>query len=370
MSDSPSAVDQLHKMCGLATDQCEAALSENGGDVDRALAALIDAGKIKTESLDPDTVSLDLWERAAYRDKVQAFEQMTLRRRGGPLASLMAKLPASGDPGGLLTGMGDKVAELRKHLVGDKTAEQMVAEDEASRRKRWEEAKALMPDLKNMPFPTIGMQARDRAKGTRRDALIKANPITLNLPPFPPLELDRNDWKGKDVLSAWVGYYTRDPDFDDEMNEEEKANATAEFEFEIERLDENDTNPRPPAPEQVAAYAYLKDHQVELRDKIVAAFLKQFHEVRKRWLEADPDLELPEIETVEDMKENLLFQTFYMHPYAKDDVAYTGLGFACTWDEEHGAGVLLHKGRIVDIGEGEQAFRTDEIEPDGGEKLK
>jgi hypothetical protein len=171
------------------------------------------------------------------------------------------------------------------------------------------------------------------------------------------------------VLSAWIGYYTRDPDFDDEMNEEEKANATAEFEFEIERLDEDDTNPRPPAPEQLAAYAYLKEHQIELRDKILDAFVKLFHKVRKQWLKHDPDLELPEIETVDDMKQNLLFQCFYMHPYAKDGVAYTGLSFACTWDEEHGAGVLLHKDRIVDIGQAEEAFRTEECEADGGEKL-
>jgi hypothetical protein len=366
MSDSPSAVDQLHKMCGLSTDQCEVALNESGGDVDKALAALIDAGKIKTEWLDPDTVALELWERAAYRDKVEMFRTMSGR---SSLAGLMAKLPANEDPGGLLKGMGDKVAELRKQLIGDKTPEQMAAEDEANRRKRFEEAKQLMPDLKDAPFPTLGMQARDRAKGRRRDARIKSNPITLNFPPFPPLELDRNDWKGRDVLTAWIGYYTRDPDYDDEMNEDEKAKADGAFEFEIERLDEDDTNPRPPAPEQLAAYAYLKEHQVELRDKILDAFVKLFHKVRKQWLKHDPDLELPGIESVEDMKENILFQTFYMHPYAKDGVAYTGLGFACTWDEEHGAGVLLHKDRIVDIGEGEQAFRTDEIEPDGGEKL-
>lgn len=368
MADFTSTVDQLQDMCGLPKDQCEAALKESGGDVEKALAALIDAGKIKTESLDPDTVSLDLWERAAYREKVQAVETMMLRRRGGPLASLMAKLPASGDPGGLLTGMGDKVAELRKQLVGQKTPEQTVAEDEADRRKRFEEGKALGLDL-GATFPTLGMQARDRVIGRRREAALKANPKTLNFPPFPPLQLDTYDWKGKDVLTAWIGYYTRDPDYDDEMNEQEKANAKGEFEFEFPRLDENDQNPRPPAPEQIAAYAYLKEHQVELRDKILERFLKLFHDVSKGWLEEDPDLELPKIETIDDMKENILFQQFYLHPYAKDGIAYFGLSFACTWDPDHGAGVLLHKDRIIDIGQAEEGFRTEACDDDGGVEL-
>ncbi len=358
-------------MCGLAKEQCETALQENGADVEKALAALIDAGRIKTDALKPDTVPLELWERAAYREKVHAAEQMMLRRRGGPLASLMAKLPASGDPGGLLTGMGDKVAELRKQLVGNKTPEQMVAEDEANRRKRFEEGKRLGLDLpEGGTFPTLGMQARDRAIGRRREAFLKANPKTLNLPPFPPLELDTNDWKGKDVLAAWIGYYTRDPDYTDEMNAEEKAKADGEFTFEFPRLDEDDQNPRPPAPEQVAAYAYLKEHQIELRDKILERFLKLFHEARAVWLKDDPDLELPKLETIDDMKENILFQQFYMHPYAKDGVAYFGLSFACTWDPDHGAGVLFHKDRIIDIGQAEQGFRTEECEADGGEKLE
>lgn len=355
-------------MCGLAKEQCEAALHESGGDVEKALAALIDAGTIKTDALNPDTVPLELWERAAYRDKI-AFFRKSMGPRAG-LAGLMANLPKSEDPNGILKGMADKVAEMRKQMIGDKTAEQMVAESEADRRKRFEEAKRLMPDLKDAPFPTLGMQARDRAKGRRRDALLKANPITLNLPPFPPLKLDTHDWKGKDVLTAWIGYYTRDPDYDDEMNEDEKAKADGAFEFEIERLDEDDQNPRPPAPEQLAAYAYLKEHQVEIRDKVLTAFLALFYKVSKQWLKHDPDLELPKIETIEDMKENILFQCFYMHPYAKDGVAYTGLSFACTWDEEHGAGVLLHKDRIIDIGQAEQGFRTEECEADGGEKLE
>jgi hypothetical protein len=369
MSASDQAINELHGKCGVAVERCREFLTTTGGDVDEALAKLIDEGWAKADMLNPDTVSDELYERAAYRDKVRTFEQMMLRPRGG-LAGLMAKLPASEDPGGLLKGMGDKVAELRKQLIDDKNAEQMVAEDEANRRRRWEEAKQLMPDLAGQPFPTLGMQARQRALTRRRSKWLDENPFTLNLPPLPPLKRDMHEWKGNDVLTAWIGYYTRDPDFDDEMNEEEKAKADGSFEFEIPRLGEDDKNPRPPAPEQVAAYAYLKEHQVELRDKVLAAFVRMFHKVRKAWLKQDPDLELPEIETVDHMKTNIKFQQFYMHPYAKEGYAYTGLSFACTWDEEHGAGVLLHKDRIVDVGQAEEAFRTEKDEEDGGEKLQ
>src|SRR5690348_306646 len=159
MAGSISAIDQLQQMCGLEKGQCAAALQEAGGDIEKALAALIDGGKIKTESLDPESVSLELWERSAHRDKVLFLERTVVQPQAG-------------------------MVELYRKRFGSlpddyKTAEMLAAEDEEKRRKRFEEGKKLGLDFPG-DFPTLGMQARDRAKGRRRDARIKANPITLN----------------------------------------------------------------------------------------------------------------------------------------------------------------------------------------------
>ena len=39
-----------------------------------------------------------------------------------------------------------------------------------------------------------------------------------------------------------------------------------------------------------------------------------------------------------------------------DGIAYYGVQFICTWDQEHNLGVMLHKNRIVEIGTEDMAF--------------
>ena len=50
-------------------------------------------------------------------------------------------------------------------------------------------------------------------------------------------------------------------------------------------------------------------------------------------------------------------------------MAYLGLAFHCTWDEEHGAGVLLHGSRVVNVGETDTAGDTFAALSDGGKEI-
>ena len=102
----------------------------------------------------------------------------------------------------------------------------------------------------------------------------------------------------------------------------------------------------------------------------MAALLKYYGKVRKMWLKHDPDLELPDIKTADDMRKNVGLGTLHMMEIAKGGVAYYGLELGCTWDDEHGAGVLLHKDRIVDIGQADTSFNTGIATHDGGKAIK
>lgn len=42
----------------------------------------------------------------------------------------------------------------------------------------------------------------------------------------------------------------------------------------------------------------------------------------------------------------------HIHPREKSRVGYVGLQFGCTWDVEHGLGVMMHNDRVVDLGGG------------------
>jgi hypothetical protein len=46
----------------------------------------------------------------------------------------------------------------------------------------------------------------------------------------------------------------------------------------------------------------------------------------------------------------------HVHPVEKDGLPYVGFELGCTWDHEHGLGVLMHGPRVVDIGGADTAF--------------
>lgn len=65
MAIPKKSVEELHAQCGLPAKDCRAALTKHEGNVDAALAALIDEGRVNPNDLNPDTVSDDLFDRAA-----------------------------------------------------------------------------------------------------------------------------------------------------------------------------------------------------------------------------------------------------------------------------------------------------------------
>ncbi|MDB5292235.1 MAG: hypothetical protein JWL69_3476 [Phycisphaerales bacterium] len=361
-----NAVAELHDKCGLPVKECRAALTEHGGDVDAALAALIDAGRVNSDQLNPDTVSDELFDRAARRQKLEMYRK--LLEPGGGLMGMIGRLASSdGADGGTFKALADTAGQLRAQLYGNKTAEQLMAEDEARQAEKFKKLKKAMPGMAGAKPLTAGQLARSMANTQRRSEWLKANPYTLKLPPFPPLRREMHEWTGKDVLTAWAGTQERHGGY---TSRSSRKPSNGSVMIQIPRLGEDDANPRPPAPEQVAAYAYLTENQAKVTDAVMKALLADYKKLRKGWLKHDPELELPEIETVDDMRKNVGLGTLHMHDIARAGHAYIGLELGCTWDEEHGAGVLLHKGRVVDVGQADTSFNNHAAIKDGGKRLK
>ena len=45
-----------------------------------------------------------------------------------------------------------------------------------------------------------------------------------------------------------------------------------------------------------------------------------------------------------------------VHPIQHQGLPYAGFEFGCTWDDEHGLGVLMHGTRVVKIGGADTAI--------------
>jgi hypothetical protein len=366
MPISNAYIEQLRNKCNLPPKTCRAALTQSKGDVDTALASLIDAGKVKPTDLNPDTVSDELFERAARLEKLKFYQQFTNPKAGlfGALAKLGETVEQEVPSNNNFT---SALSALREQLYGNKTPEQLMSEDEAKEAARLKELYKNTPSLKGKKPMTPGQQARLMAETTRRSTWLKANPLTLKLPPFPPLKREMHEWTGKDVIPAFAGTQERHGPYTSRSSPKPSKGSVT---LEIPRLDDNDQSPAPPAKEQIAAYAYFKEHQAEVTQAIMQALLKDYTKLRRRWLKSDPDLDLPDITTPDDMRKNVGLGTLHMFDVAKAGVAYFGLELGCTWDEEHGAGVILHKNRVVAVGQADTSFTPDYATEDGGKKIK
>jgi hypothetical protein len=366
---SDDAVRELHNQCDLPMKECRAALEEHGGDVEAALAALIDAGRVETAQLNPDTVSDANFNRAARRQQLESYRKML--SGGGAIGQLLSKLanPADSDD----KNSNQPLEDLRKSLgglmaakLGEKTPEQLLEEDEQHKAEKFKKLKAIMPGMADAKPLTPGQSARIHQRVARRSAYLAAHPVTLKLPPFPPLKMTLSEWEGKDVLPSWAGSQERLGGY---TSQSSAKPSKGKISLQMPRLDESDANPRPPAPEQIAAYSHLKEQGDDVTAVVLQALLKAYKKIRRQWLKDLPDLELPVIDDIDEMKQNVGVGIVHLHDIVKDGFAYIGLELGCTWDEEHGAGVLIHKSRVVAVGQGDTSFDDHAATKDGGTRL-
>jgi hypothetical protein len=361
MSVHEEAVSKLQSDCGLPLEACRRALEQHGGDPEAALLALIDADLVPTGALNPDTVSSVCFSRAVRRDRIARFRKM-LAPDASPF--LKSMLPGGG---GLSAKLKEKYGEAMKDVFVEKTPEEMADDEERADAARRETIRFRNPQAP----ANAGERARMANRSKRRLAFLNAHPVSLDCPPFPGLAMKLNEWEGIEVLPAWAGTQARQGAYTSQ-SDREPSDGTVRLQ--VPRLgDADDANPRPPAPEFVAAYQHFKENGPAIAETVLAAILVQYVPLRARWMQNDPDLtdeDLPVIDSIEQMKNNVGLGIVHLLPVAKHGMAYIGLELGCTWDEEHGAGVILHGSRVVAVGAGDEAFNPHPCFIEGGEDLR
>jgi hypothetical protein len=108
---------------------------------------------------------------------------------------------------------------------------------------------------------------------------------------------------------------------------------------------------QPLSAEQVNAFRYLLEHEDATRDALLRAIFEEYPVIRKNLLQGGvaDESEMPDIERAEQLKSHIGLSTIHVLRVARGDAAYIGFEFGCTWDEEHGLGVMMHQGRIVEL---------------------
>jgi Domain of unknown function (DUF6985) len=65
---------------------------------------------------------------------------------------------------------------------------------------------------------------------------------------------------------------------------------------------------------------------------------------------------LPDISEPSELRPLIGLSNVHVLSVVRDGAAYIGFEFGCVWDDEHGAGVMTHLGRVVATGQAAVSF--------------
>ncbi|WP_200961726.1 DUF6985 domain-containing protein [Paenibacillus sp. Soil724D2] len=160
---------------------------------------------------------------------------------------------------------------------------------------------------------------------------------------IPNISLGEYGYEGTITLDAWRGFLT-------------KKNGAFGLYFGGDMVIDNPTI----EDEHIAAYRYIVDNQYAIRDAVLEALLKNYKDLQEHYGYEDEEAEqyMPDVNEMGDFKKLIgLINVHVMNVY-KNGMAYFGLEFDCTWDEEHGFGVMMYKDNVVELGGANKSILT------------
>lgn len=92
--------------------------------------------------------------------------------------------------------------------------------------------------------------------------------------------------------------------------------------------------------DEIALVQWLSDHRRETFDAVISALVGEF----------------PEVASEADLRSRVELESVNVHQVVAGGLPYLGFSLRCDWDEEHGAGVLLHGTRVVETGDQDTAL--------------
>lgn len=112
---------------------------------------------------------------------------------------------------------------------------------------------------------------------------------------------------------------------------------------------------------QFNAIKFLKENAELIRDTLLNGLLNEYSNAKEIY----EDL-MPKIETISDYKNTLEVAFIHIMDSEKGGHAHIGFELECSWDDEHGVGVMMHKDKVVKIGLAEESFNHWNCSDDNG----
>jgi hypothetical protein len=121
--------------------------------------------------------------------------------------------------------------------------------------------------------------------------------------------------------------------------------------FELQVVDREGDGP---SVSQERALLQFVHNQQLLCPVIIDAIFDYYRSHRENWRTGDEsldDITVPPVQSPDDLRRLIRLDSLFVLDMSRDDLPLIGLCFACSWDIEHGLGVLIHGTRLVEVGE-------------------
>lgn len=172
---------------------------------------------------------------------------------------------------------------------------------------------------------------------------------------IPNIKLVDDRLEGKVSLPIWKNFQNRQGAYG---SLDGRENTSGEFGISIggDMVVDNPTIKR----EHANAYDYLITHSEQIQHSILTRLLTEYKNLQTEYgYDEDEAKEfMPDVDNIEQFKKIIGLSQIHLMEVSKDNIAYVGYEFGCSWDEEHGIGFMTHKDRIIDFGCADQSFMT------------
>lgn len=164
----------------------------------------------------------------------------------------------------------------------------------------------------------------------------------------------KGQWEFSHQFDAFKGLQSRGGSYTSKDSKEESIGQV-----QVIILDELNDDPNPNK-EQLLAIDYLSNNPEKIKTALLKAVEANYAELKDTYgyneEDEDDQLFFPSIESLEDYRNVFGIGNVFIHVSNKDGLAYIGFEGGCSWDEEHGLGIVLHQDRLVDFGQADTAF--------------
>jgi hypothetical protein len=169
-------------------------------------------------------------------------------------------------------------------------------------------------------------------------------------------------WEAPARLPSWAGFQTRNGPYGSISSDEPSDGMVTII------VDPEGGEQSPLTEQELANVQWCLDHEAEVASAVLKGLLAAYPGLQQLYGYEGAEREefMPDVSSTEDFRQLIGLQNVHVHSLRKDGIPYVGYEFGCTWDGEHGLGVLMHGTRVVEVEGAGTAFDLRIAKRDAG----